>query len=401
MKITGLRIDRHSIPYTPKYKSEARSAKPLDVYPEYDSGERSPRMRAASDYKDRILSEYFLVISTDEGVEGIHGPVDYRGQLLIALEGLAPLLIGRDPLENRLLWDVMSRFDRHARSGLILMALSAVDIALWDLKGKILGQPVYKLLGGGREKLRPYVSMLSFSVEPDRAREYAAMVRNMGVRAQKWFFRYGPAQGEEGMRKNMALAEALREELGDGYELMFDCWMGWDVVYAKEMLRRLEPIHPVWVEEALRPHMVDGYHKLHAETRVPLAAGEHLYTRMEVNGYLRDGIFDVMQSDPEWCGGITEALRIADLCETYGVRCIQHGHGLLPAMQVAAAMPPDVVPYVEYLLNFIDHKTAFFAHDTQISPDGFLKMNETPGIGEDLCQEKIVETQTFTRFELG
>ena len=85
MKITGLRIDRHSIPYTPKYKSEARSAKPLDVYPEYDSGERSPRMRAASDYKDGILSEYFLVISTDEGVEGIHGPVDYRGQLLIAL----------------------------------------------------------------------------------------------------------------------------------------------------------------------------------------------------------------------------------------------------------------------------------------------------------------------------
>ncbi len=399
MKITGLRIDRHSIPFESVYgPGQGRSANPLDIYEEYDLGQRNARLRPASESENGILSEYFLVITTDEGIEGVHGPVDYRAQALLILEGLAPHLVGRDPLENRLIWDVLSRFERHARSGMMMTAISAVDIALWDLKGKILGQPVYRLLGGGRKALRPYVSMLGFSVEPQEARKWAAKVKGMNVSAQKWFFRYGPAQGAEGMKKNLALAEALREELGDSYDLMFDCWMGWDMVYAKEMLRRLEPIHPVWVEEVLRPHMEDGFKRLKAETNVPLAAGEHLYTRMEVNGYLRDGVFDVMQSDPEWCGGITEALRIADLCEMYGVRCAPHGHGLLPVMQVVASMPPDICPYVEYLIRIMDHKTAFFKHRCTIDENGLLYMNETPGVGEDLDMDKIVKTEAIHQF---
>jgi L-alanine-DL-glutamate epimerase-like enolase superfamily enzyme len=279
----------------------------------------------------------------------------------------------------------------------MLMAISAVDIALWDLKGKILGQPVYRLLGGGRSRIRPYVSMLGFSLEPDAVRKRAAMVKAMGVTAQKWFFRYGPSDGAEGIRKNLELAFILRETLGGDYELMFDCWMGWTISYARQMFQELEAVRPLWVEEVLRPHMADGYRKLKAETRIPLSAGEHLYTRMEVNGYLREGVLDVIQSDPVWCGGITEALRIADLCEMYGVAFIPHGHSLMPAMHVIAAMPPDICPYCEYLLNFMDTKCAFFVRKS-LGKDGWLTMNDTPGLGEEIDTERLLSSETIHAF---
>jgi L-alanine-DL-glutamate epimerase-like enolase superfamily enzyme len=273
----------------------------------------------------------------------------------------------------------------------MMMAISAVDIALWDLKGKILGQPVYRLLGGGRGRVRPYMSALGFSTEPDAAREKALQIRDMGINAQKWFFRHGPSSGTAGIRKNLDMAFALRDALGPDYELMFDCWMGWDVAYARTMFRELEAVHPMWVEEVLRPHMEDGYRRLKAETSIPLSAGEHLYTRMEVNGYLRDGVFDVMQSDPEWCGGITEAMKIGDLCEVYQTTFIPHGHALMPALHVVASMPPDISPYCEYLLAIMEKKNAFYRTD-RLGADGFITLNETPGLGEDLDTDRIVGT---------
>ena len=399
MKITGLKLMLYTVPYTPRYPHEARQVGPLDIYEEYASGARRAGMPGSGKTQDGLCSDAFIVITTDEGVEGIHGPVDYRVQLLVAADALAAHLIGRDPLENRLLWDILSRFERHARSGAMLMAISAVDNALWDLKGKILGQPVYKLLGGGRHTLRPYVSMLGFSVEPERVRERAHMVQAMGVRAQKWFFRYGPGDGTAGMRANLAMAQALREAVGPDDEIMFDCWMGWDIAYARTMFRELEPLRPAFVEEVLRPHMADAYRALRQETRIPLAAGEHFYTRMEVAPYLREGTFAVMQSDPEWCGGITEALRIADLCELHGVRFIPHGHALLPAMHVVAAMPPDVCPYVEYLLNFMDHKCCFYKHD-RMQPGGLLALNTEPGLGEDVDMARVTQAREIKAWEV-
>ena len=399
MKITGIKLYTYTSPYVSKWPSAGRSCGPLDIYPEYACLDRTPNMRGVGGAGPGEIAGTFLVITTDEGVTGIHGPISYRSQLLVAVDGLSPHIIGRDPLENRLIWDVMSRFDRHARSGLMLMAISAVDIALWDLKGKILGQPVYKLLGGGRSKLRPYISTLSFSIELEKARDKALELKEMGFRAQKWFFRYGPGDGVAGIKKNLELAFMLRETLGENYELMFDCWMGWDIIYAKTVFRELSKVHPVWVEEVLRPHMQDGYRILKAETDVPLSAGEHIYTRMEANSYLRDGIFDVMQSDPEWCGGITEALRIADLCEMYGTRFIPHGHSLQPAMHVVASMPPDICPYVECLLQSYPARVHFFKHNL-LDDEGFMLLNDIPGIGEDIDMEKVTAESEVTCFEL-
>jgi L-rhamnonate dehydratase len=399
MKITGIKLVSHATQYTPKYKNEDRSTGPLDIYEEYNGMGKRPNIRFADAYHDGILEGVFLTVTTDEGLEGIHGPIDCRAQLMVAVDGLAQHLVGRDPLDTRMIWDIMNRFDRHSRSGVMMMAISAVDIALWDLKGKILGLPVYKILGGGRSRIRPYISTLGFSTDPVKARETALRIQGMGIRAQKWFFKYGPSAGAEGIRKNLDLAFALRDALGKDYELMFDCWMGWDVTYAKTVFVELEQVHPIWVEEVLRPHMVDAYKRLKSETSVPLSAGEHFYTRMEVNTYLQDGTFEVMQSDPEWCGGITEALKIADMCEVYGTRFIPHGHALMPALHVVASMPPDTCPYAEYLLIAMDRKNAFY-NVNRLGDDGFLTLNDTPGIGEDIDMDRILSTKTVTEFAI-
>lgn len=397
MRITALRIEKKTTRFKPKYQSEARSVGPLDVYKEYAQDVVPRNMRGGSLSGEGTETAHFLYIETDSNVEGQYGPIENRAELLTIMDGIAMHLVGRNPLENRLLWDIISRFDRHSRSGIMMMAISAVDIALWDLKGKILSQPVYRLLGGGRSRIRPYASMLGFSLNSQSVREEALAVKAMGIPAQKWFFRYGPADGAEGIKKNLDLAYTLRETLGDNYELMFDCWMGWSISYARRMFQDLAKVRPMWVEEVLRPHMVDGYRKLKQETSIPLSAGEHLYTRMELNPYLQSGVLDVIQSDPVWCGGITEAIRIADLCEMYGATFIPHGHALMPAMHVVASTSPDVAPYCEYLLNFMDRKNAFFAQN-RLSQDGWLVINDTPGLGEEIDEERLISSEVIGGF---
>lgn len=394
MKITGIKIIKRTCRYEPRYGLESRQVNQLDVYDEFAFQPPVPQRKAEPTQR----SGHFIEITTDEGINGQYGVIESRAELFTIMDGLKDYIIGRDPLDNRMIWDIMSRYDRHARSGLMMMAISVVDIALWDLKGKILGQPVYKILGGGRTKIRPYVSALGFSTEPEDVKKRALEIKAMGVNAQKWFFRYGPADGVEGIRKNMDMAYALREVLGNDYELMFDCYMGWTVNYARKMLNELEAIRPSWVEEILRTHLLDAYRHLRDSTNIPLSAGEHLYTRMEVNSYLKDNIFAVMQSDPVWCGGITEALRIADLCEMYGVQFIPHGHALMPAVHTVAAMPPDTCPYCEFLITAMCSKNAFFKPFWHIDSEGYIKLNDTPGLGEELDEERISATEVISSF---
>jgi L-alanine-DL-glutamate epimerase-like enolase superfamily enzyme len=398
VKITGINIVRKTCRFEPKYQSEARSVGPLDAWEEYAFAESRKNSRSGAEKKvPGTQTGHFIEITTDEGFTGCYGIIENRAELLTIMDGLAAHLVGRDPLENRVIWDILSRFDRHSRGGVMMMAISAVDIALWDLKGKILGLPVYRILGGGRRRIKPYISALGFSVEKEAAKKRALEIKAMGVNAQKWFFRYGPSDGAAGIRKNLDLAFALREALGDDYELMFDCWMGWTVNYALKIFPELEKLRPAWVEEVLRPQMAEGYRHLKAETTIPLSAGEHFYTRMEVNGYLKDNIFAVMQSDPVWCGGISECLRIAELCEIYGTVLIPHGHALLPAMQVVASMPADTCPYCEYLLVFMDQKNAFLKVN-RLGSDGYLTLNDNPGLGEDIDEERLISSETIHSF---
>ncbi len=331
----------------------------------------------------RTTKGIFVEVIADDGTTGRYGPIDATQAVLIR-DRIAARIIGEDPVAVEKIHDLMLRLDRHGRSGYFMTALSAIDCAVWDLKGKILDQPVYRLLGGPiRERVPAYASMLGFSVEPDQAAETAKEYQDAGFLAQKWFFPWGPAAGKDGLQGNLALAAALRDAVGPHYPLMFDAFMGWDLPFARSMLRALEPYDPFWMEEAVHPEHVETFERLKADCAVPLATGEHVYGRWQTLELLKSGAIDFLQNDPDWTGGLTEQLHIASLASAYDVPLIAHGHSLLPALHLAAARPAATIPYVEFLIAHQRNKQVL--QDTLYLPvNGHLALPDRPGLGLEI-----------------
>ena len=384
MKISDVRLFSVRGPYQgPGFPPGDRQAQQLDIYPDFNGRSGGGAVEVGAS-----ITAIYIEIVTDEGISGLWGPIQDFQAFLIATK-LRPFLLGRDPLATELLFDQMARMDRHGRSGMYMTAISAVDCALWDLKGKAWGQPVYRLLGGPtRPSVPAYASMLGYSVAPEAAATTARDYQAQGYSAQKWFFRYGPGDGDAGMAKNVALAYAVREAVGDVYTLMFDAFMGWDATYAAAMVRALEPIRPFWMEEPVPPERVGEFQKLRAAARVPIATGEHVYTRWQTKELLVAGAVDVLQNDPDWTGGITELVKIATLASSFGVPLVAHGHSLLAALHVAGAQSPATVPYVEYLVRNQPTKQNF--HTALYTPQqGHVTLPDLPGLGLALDEHKI------------
>lgn len=388
-----MRIDRVAVvkvtgPYAgPEFPPGDRQAQQLDIYPEFNA------RPAPSDWlPGRPLTELYLEIGADDGTTGLWGAIDEM-QAAIISRRLRPLLLGHDPLATELLFDLMIRQDRHGRTGLFTMALSAVDCALWDLKGKAWGQPVYRLLGGPTRPIVPaYASMLGYSVEPEAAAATAREFQAMGYAAQKWFFRYGPSDGEAGKAKNLALAAAVREATGPAYTLMFDAFMGWTTHYAIEMARGLESVRPYWLEEPIPPERVGALREIRRAAAVPIATGEHIYTRWQTKELLVNEAVDVLQNDPDWTGGITELVKVCALASAFETPVVAHGHSLLPALHVAGAQSPATVPFVEYLVRYQELKQAL--HMYRYRPqNGAIPLPDLPGLGLALDGAKIEQRE--------
>lgn len=384
MKITDVVLFKvHGTWRSPAYPSGNRQAQSLDVYPEFNA-----RSSAKKPESPEPISEIYVEIETDADVSGLFGPIeDYQAYVIRTF--LRPYLIDRDPLATELRYDQMLRLHRHGRSGIFMTGVSPVDCALWDLKGKAWDQPIYRLLGGPTRPAVPaYASMLGFSVEPQEAAEVALQFKAQGFAAQKWFFRYGPGDGAVGKEKNVALARALRDVLGPYYELMFDAFMGWDRRYAAEMVKALEPYNVTWLEEPLHPERVGAFRRLNAASKVPLATGEHVYTRWQVKELLVAEAVDVIQTDPDWTGGVTELVKICALASSFETPVIAHGHSLLAALHVAGAQSPNTVPYVEYLIRHQPRKQ-FFHRPAYAPENGEVALPDLPGLGLVLDEEKV------------
>ena len=244
----------------------------------------------------------------------------------------------------------MHRSNRHGRAGHFMMATSAADNVLWDLRGRMLGLPVFRLLGGSRARVPVYASCLGFSLEPGKAEAKARSLQAEGCRAQKWFLAHGPAEGREGLVKNVDLVRRLREAVGDDTDLMFDAFMGWDLPYALAWAKEAEPFRPRWIEEAFPPDHLESFAALREATSIPVASGEHFYGRWEVERYLAARALHVVQADPEWCGGVSELVKIATLASAHDAHVVPHGHALHAALHVVASQSPATCPMGEYLL---------------------------------------------------
>ena len=298
---------------------------------------------------------------------------------------------GIDPLNGQNIWGT-TRGGRHSPTGLLIMTLSAVDNALWDLRGKILGKPVHKLIGNvNREQLQVY-SRVGEGKDLKEARRIARERYDLGQKHQKWYFVYGPKDGKEGMYNNLELVRVLREELGpdavlkfDNHSMRFEIGPEWVVQLAKDMM----VYDPFWLEEPTAPDDIEGYARIKGETGITIAAGEHHYTRWQIKPMLDRKCIDWVQLDPDWCGGISEWLRACDLVRKYpGVKVVPHCDNFMTNVQCVASQPESLCPMVEYNDGQTERKMSF---RTRILRPEFeiLKTPDEPGLGPDLDHKKI------------
>ncbi len=230
---------------------------------------------------------------------------------------LKPLLIGADPWDVEFLWQQMYRRTlAFGRKGVAMTAISAVDIALWDLLGKDAKQPVFRLLGGRtKDKIPVYASRL-YAMPIPELRAEAQKYKDEGYKMMKLRFGWGPIDGAAGMQKNIELIRNVREVIGYDIDLMCDAYMGWTLDYAKRMLPLLEPFQLRWLEEAVIPDDTRGYKELKSYGRIPIAGGEHEFTIFGFRELLENNALDYIQFDTNRVGGISQARKISALAES-------------------------------------------------------------------------------------
>ena len=315
LKITSVRMGRPkpkkplpSYEPTPGSWSTGGSvvANPMSIYPQYKARRE---LFMASD-----LGPDAVEITTDKGIKGIGygGP----GCSFVIEKHLTKLLLGEDPFDVERLWDIMWRSTLYyGRKGLVVHAISAVDLALWDIIGNALRLPVYKLLGGEtKSKIPAYCT----GNDIEQHLEF-------GYKRLKLAVPYGPADGREGLKENVALVKRTRDLLGPGGDLMLDCWMALTENYTMELAEAVEPYQVYWMEECLPPDDYAGFGRLSAGIKsTQMATGEHEYTRYGFRLLLEYKGAAIWQPDLSWCGGITEARHIAALAAAYNIPVIPH-----------------------------------------------------------------------------
>lgn len=396
MKITAVRVPvLEGVMEFPGQFWEERLIRPIDIYPERKA-EGPHYTPTAGEGKYRIEAA-FVEVETDEGVTGLGGPITLDQGRIIASQ-FAGLIRGEDPRATERIWDQIYRSHVHGRAGIEMMALSALDCALWDLKGKWANAPVYRLLGGPtRREIPTYASALGYSLDPDRVRQRAQEIVRQGFKATKWFFRDGPLDGKDGKNRNLQLARTLREAVGPDVDIMLDCWMSWDAPYTIQMAKQLAEYQPRWLEEPMMPGKeVLGCAAIRRESPVPIASGEHQYTRWGLKPLMDEGSVDVLQPDIYWAGGISELVKICALASTYDLPVVPHGHSVPATAQLIASQPANLCPVLEYLIKWNEiHQ--FFWKEPLKPVNGVITVPDRPGMGMEIDPGKVIRRREITR----
>ncbi len=361
----------------------------------YDELRPAPYKDQPASAPSQVAVSAFYVKIRAGGLEGFYGPIE-REAAIVVDEQLKPFLIGKDALAQEKLWDQMYRSNRHSRRGHFLMAISAVDNTLWDLRGRYFKTPVYRLLGGpSRSSVECYASCLGFSLEPDKLQQRAKQFQTDGFRFQKWFLAYGPGDGYAGLKKNVETVRLLREAVGDETELMFDVYSGWDLTYTLEWAKQVERYRPRWIEEMTQAEKIGSFVELRRGTTIPVASGEHIQGRWEVYDYLKEGALSVIQCDPEWCGGTSELVKICSLASLFDLPVIPHGHSLHAALHVIGSQSPAVCPLAEYLV--IKMRSYYhFEKNPLLLNKAHIELPDAPGYGIELDDARVESKKLTT-----
>lgn len=338
-------------------------------------------------------------VTTDAGIVGI-GEVDssplaakscIEGPFSHTLtSGLRELLIGEDPLRTEYLWYRMYNSNIYSgRRGIAIHAMSGIDIALWDIKGKFFGQPIWKLLGGGfHNRIRAYASSL-FGSTPHETGERARRFRGLGFTAVK--FGWAPMGQDE--KTDIALVREARKGVGDDADVMIDAGLVWDAKTAIQRARAFSEHNIFWLEEPLRPDDYTGYRKLAAATQLRIAAGEEESERHSFLSLMDEGQIDVVQVDLTRCGGFTEAMKIATLAMDRGLPVVNHGFttyiNVAAALHFLNSIPNSFI--AEFVVEEGTTLRDSITKERITAQDGFLAIPDAPGLGVELNEEALAK----------
>lgn len=305
---------------------------------------------------------------------------------------LAPLLIGQDPWDSEFLWQHMYRKTMaFGRKGVALVAISALDIAIWDLMGKAAKQPVFRLLGGRTKAKIPVYASRLYSIPLDELAQEAANYKAQGYKAMKLRFGWGPIDGAEGMARNVALIRTVRETVGDEIDIMADAYMGWSLDYAKRMMRLIEPFNLRWLEEAIIPDDINGYHELRRFGTTPIAAGEHEFTSYGFRQMIEAKSLDYFQFDTNRVGGITAARKIQALAEAYSIPVVPHAGQMHNYHVVMASLNSPIAEYFPMVDVEVGNELFWYIFKGEPQAvDGHIDLDDNlPGLGLEIDEAAL------------
>ena len=357
----------HVRPMAGSWLSESVISNPMSIYPDY-------WQRRSSWFG--TMSAGVIEVVLENGISGFGFMGGGKASAAVAVldEQMRSLVVGKSVFDTDLIQDQLYRASIfYGRGGFTQSIIAAIDIALWDAKGKLLGQPVYNLLGG---RMRAELPAYYTGYDPDALRAY-------GIHDMKIAVPYGPAHGEAGMTKNEEAVALAREALGHDAFIALDIYMSWDVPYTIRMYERLHQYRIAWLEEPVMPDDYDGYRAIRGAVDTMVTGGEHEYTLAGFRHLIESGCVDIVQPDIYRAGGPTNLKHIAALAKAHHVKLVCHGIGS-PTYHFLSTLSPDLCPFVEYVDIYKDATQNWVLTDDPRPRDGRIVLSDAPGFGYEL-----------------
>jgi L-rhamnonate dehydratase len=347
--------------------TESVVANPMSIYPGYAE-------RRSSWFG--VMTAGVIEIILENGVSGLGFMGGGKASAAVAVieEQFRGLVVGKSVFDTELIQEQLYRASiYYGRGGFTQSIISAIDIALWDAKGKLAAQPTYNLLGG---RTRAELPVYYTGYDPGALQRY-------GIRNMKIAIPYGPAHGEAGMVKNEAAVARAREVLGKDAFIALDIYMSWDFPYTLRMYERLRQYRIEWLEEPVMPDDYDGYRAIRSRVDTMVTGGEHEYTLAGFQRLIEGGCVDIVQPDIYRAGGPTALRKIAALAKAHHVKLVCHGIGS-PTYHFLSTLGQEVCPFAEYVDIYKDATQQWLLSDDPRPQDGSIILRDAPGFGYEL-----------------
>jgi L-rhamnonate dehydratase len=352
-------------------------ANPMSGYPQYKDSRAS--------WGIGVLGSIVVEIETAGGVTGVATGFGGPPAAWLIRNHFARFLLGSDARDLNRLWDQMFRASLpYGRKGLPIATISVVDLALWDLLGKLRDEPVYNLIGG---KAHDEINFYCTGPRPEA-------VKDLGFWGAKVPLPHSHFDGEAGLRANVEFLKAHRDAVGTGFPIMVDCYMSLTVPYAIRLAEACKPLDIYWWEEVLPPDDVEGYRLLQqAHPTLKWTTGEHEYTRYGFRRLIESRTLDVLQPDVMWVGGLTELLRIAAHASAYDIPVIPHGSGPYSYHFIASQTAAPLCEYVAASADGRSIRPVFgdLFRGEALPEEGRLRVSDAPGFGMTIADRSMLQ----------